>query len=510
MVENEGGGVQEIFAGFCYPRRMSATHAPAPFSLHNAANAEMLRDGFHLGFSPEVEAQVAGLRDIVLPAAKDLRGLLWSSIDNDTSRDLDQIEWAERTVDGIRVLVGIADVGSMVAKGTPIDEHAADQTLTVYTAVQNYPMLPLELSTDRTSLNEGQTRLAHVLEYTVTPDGQRVKCGISVALVENKAQLAYSKVGPWLEGTGEADPKVAGDAALQAQLKLQDEAALALHGARVKAGALEFNRTEADPIVIDGAIHGLRTSTHNRAMDLIEELMIAANETMAVTLRAAGRSCIRRVVQVPARWDRIVELAGRHGGSLPSTPDSGALSAFLLARRAADPDHYPDLALAVIKLMGPGQYVLAKGVVEPGDAEQGHFGLAAQDYAHSTAPNRRFPDLVNQRIVTAMLGGEAAPYTDDELMAIAAHCLERESAARKVERAMIKRVAAVALTPSIGKTFRGVVTGASEKGTYVRVFDPPVEGRVTEGEAGLDVGDTVEVKLVHTDPTHAFIDFARV
>jgi VacB/RNase II family 3'-5' exoribonuclease len=488
---------------------MSDLHSSAPFSLQNAANAEMIKNGFHLGFGPEVVAQVAAIRAGDLPAATDLKGLLWSSIDNDTSRDLDQIEWAERTPDGIRVLVGIADVASRVEKGTPIDQHAADQTMTVYTAVHNFPMLPLELSTDLTSLNEAEPRLAHVLEYTVTPDGQRVKSSISLAVVENKAQLAYSKVGPWLEGTAEADEKVASDPALQQQLKLQDEASRALHEARVKAGALEFNRTEADPIVIDGAVHGLRTSTHNRAMDLIEELMIAANETMASTLRGAGRSCIRRVVQVPARWDRIVELVGRQGTALPATPDSKALSEFLCAKREADPDHYPDLALSIIKLMGPGQYVLAKGVVEPGDAEQGHFGLAAQDYAHSTAPNRRFPDLVNQRIVKAWLEGLEPPYSDDELTVIAGHCLEREGAARKVERAMIKRVAAVALTPSIGKVFRGVVTGASPKGTYVRVFDPPVEGRIVHGEQGLDVGDTVMVKLVHTDPAHAYIDFAR-
>lgn len=488
---------------------MSDLHPSAPFSLQNAANAEMIKNGFHLGFGPEVAAQVEAIRTEALAPAADLTGLLWSSIDNDTSRDLDQIEWAERTPDGIRVMVGIADVASRVAKGTPIDQHAADQTLTVYTAVHNFPMLPLELSTDLTSLNEAETRLAHVLEFTVAADGSRVKSGISLAGVVNRAQLAYSRVGPWLEGTAGPDEKVAADAGLQAQLKLQDEAARALHAARVNAGALEFNRAEADPIVVDGVVQGLRTATHNRAMDLIEELMIAANETMATTLRAAGRSCIRRVVQVPARWDRIVELVGREGTVLPAVPDSKALSEFLCAKRESDPDHYPDLALSVIKLMGPGQYVLAKGVVEPGEPEQGHFGLAAQDYAHSTAPNRRFPDLVNQRIVTALLKGEAPPYTDEELTAIAAHCLEREGAARKVERAMIKRVAAVALTPSIGKVFRGVIVGASPKGTYVRVFDPPVEGRVTQGEAGLDVGDTVQVRLVHTDPAHAYIDFAR-
>jgi len=484
---------------------MSATHPPVPFSLQNAANAEMLKNGFHLGFPPETEAELASMRDAVLPPGEDLEGLLWSSIDNDTSRDLDQIEYAERTADGIRVLVAIADVASRVAKSTAIDGHAADQTLTVYTAVHNFPMLPLELSTDLTSLNEDEARLAHVVEFTVTADGQRVKTSIYLARVRNKAQLAYSKVGPWLEGSSAADEKVAASEGLQAQLRLQDEAARALHAARLRNGALEFNRAEADPVVMDGVVHGLRTATHNRAMDLIEELMIAANETMALTLREAGRSAIRRVVETPARWDRIVELVARQGTELPAVPDSKALSEFLCKKRAEDPDHYPDLALSVIKLMGPGQYVLANASTP----EQGHFGLAAQDYAHSTAPNRRFVDLVTQRIVRAWIAGESAPYADDELSTIAAHCLEREGAARKVERAMIKRVAAVALTASIGKMFRGVVTGASPKGTYVRVFDPPVEGRVTQGEEGLDVGDTVQVKLVHTDPVHAYIDFAR-
>jgi exoribonuclease-2 len=224
--------------------------------------------------------------------------------------------------------------------------------------------------------------------------------------------------------------------------------------------------------------------------------MIAANETMAETLRQAGRSSIRRVVRTPARWDRIVALAAQQGTALPASPDSKALSEFLCAKRASDLDHYPDLALAVIKLMGPGEYVLSN----PAAAEVGHFGLAAQDYAHSTAPNRRFVDLVTQRIVTAWLDGQPAPYSDDELTAIAARCLEREGAARKVERAMIKRVAAVALAASVGKSFRGVITGASEKGTYVRIFDPPAEGRVTQGSQGLDVGDVVQVKLIHTDP----------
>ncbi|RXH57358.1 RNB domain-containing ribonuclease [Granulicella sibirica] len=488
---------------------MSDQQSPAPFSIQNAAAAEMIHNNFRIGFAPEVEEQVAAIRREPAELPNDCKSLLWSSIDNDTSRDLDQVEYAERTPDGIRVLVGIANVAGTVAKDSPIDRHAADQTLTVYTAVHNFPMLPLELSTDLTSLNEDRPRSAVVVEFTVTPDGQRTRTRIYEAEVLNHAQLAYSRVGPWLEGTADPDAKVAADADLQSQLKLQDEAAHALHALRVRNGALEFNRSEADPIVLDGVIHGIRTATHNRAMDLIEELMIASNETMAQTLRQAGRSCIRRIVQVPARWDRIVELVARHGTQLPPTPDAAPLNAFLQAQRAADPDRYPDLALSVIKLMGPGQYVLAKGVPGPNDPLQGHFGLAAQDYAHSTAPNRRFVDLVTQRIVKAFLAGEPPPYTDDELTAIAARCLEREGAARKVERAMIKRVAAVALTGSIGKSFRGVVVGATGKGTYVRIFDPPVEGRIIRNEQGLDVGDTVNVNLVHTDPAHAYIDFAR-
>jgi exoribonuclease-2 len=325
-------------------------------------------------------------------------------------------------------------------------------------------------------------------------------------VVRNKAQLAYSHVGPWLEASAGPDAKVAASAELQAQLKLQDEAAVALRAERVRRGALEFSRAEADPVVVDGKVQSFGTVFHNRASDLIEELMIASNETLAKTLRAAKRSCIRRVVRSPERWARIVELVGRYGTTLPAEPDSGALNTFLQKQQVADAVHYPDLSLAIIKLMGPGEYVLSKG---DGDEVQGHFGLATQDYAHSTAPNRRFADLVTQRVVKAMLAGETPPYTDEELAAIAAHCNERESAARKVERAMVKRIAAVALAGSIGKTFHGVITGANDKGTYVRVFDPPVEGKIVKGANGLDVGDTVDVTLLHTDPQHAFIDFAH-
>ena len=482
------------------------------FDLAAAAKSEMIRDGFHVGEAPGSEEQLAAIRAALgtLPeSGKDLRGLLWSSIDNDTSRDLDQVEYAERTGEGIRVLVGIADVAAAVAKGSALDVAAEAQTQTVYTAVHNFSMLPEELSTDLTSLNEGQDRRAIVIEFTVDAAGLMHGQQIYEAELRNQAQLAYSTVGPWLEGKarsdGRTEPKL-DDAALAAQVRLQDEAAQRLHAQRIKLGALEFNRVEADPVVIDGKVQAIQAVMSNRASDLIADFMIAANETMAATLRKSGRSSIRRVVRSPERWGRIVALVAGKGTTLPAEPDSLALNVFLQAQRAADPVHYPDLSLAIIKLMGPGEYVLAKG----GEEDQpGHFGLAALDYTHSTAPNRRFADLVTQRIVKAMLTVAAAPYTDDELAAIAAHLNERDSAARKVERAMQKRVAAVALAGHIGMHFQGVITGAGPKGTFIRVFNPPVEGKVVHGAEGLDVGDTTQVTLAVADPVHAFIDFTR-
>ncbi|QHN04094.1 RNB domain-containing ribonuclease [Granulicella sp. WH15] len=488
-------------------------HLPPSFDLAASATAEMIREGFHIGELPGSEAQLAQIRaslEAPAPGLHDLRHLLWSSIDNDTSRDLDQLEYAERTAKGIRVLVAIADVASAVLKDTPLDAAARAQTQTVYTAVHNFPMLPLELSTDLTSLNEHQDRRAIVCEFTVDSRGAIVSPAIYAALVRNQAQLAYSTLGPWLEGRpredGRIEHKVFTIIGLSDQLKLQDEAAQLLRAQRIALGALDFNRTEADPVVIDGKVQSIQAVQQNRASDLIAGFMIAANETMARTLRASGRSSIRRVVRSPERWSRIVTLVAAKGTQLPDTPDSAALNTFLQAQRAADPIHYPDLSLAIIKLMGPGEYVLSIGGAEEAP---GHFGLAALDYTHSTAPNRRFADLVTQRIVHAMLADTPPPYTDDELAAIAQHCNDRDTAARKVERAMQKRVAAVALESEIGRHFEGVITGANPKGTFVRVFNPPVEGMVTRGAEGLDVGDTVTVTLASTDPVHAFIDFTH-
>ncbi|MGD0669066.1 MAG: RNB domain-containing ribonuclease [Bryobacteraceae bacterium] len=480
------------------------------FNLLAAARQEMIDHGFAPDFPPEADRQLAAIRPGIQPGSdaslRDLTGLLWSSIDNDDSRDLDQIEWAERTGEGIRVLVGVADVDSLVDKGTPIDCHAAQETTTVYTGVRTFPMLPERLSTDLTSLNEEQERAAVVIEMVVAADGAVAKSGIYRARVHNCAQLAYNAVGAWLEGTGPSPAKVAASADLAAQLKLQDEAAGILREARHRLGALTFDRLEAQPVFVDGKVQDITARAANRAAHLIEDFMIAANEVMARTLRDAGVSSIRRVVKEPERWPRIVELAKQYGDTLPATPDPGALNAFLLRRKAADPVHYADVSLSVLKLMGPGEYVLMR----PGDPPQGHFGLAAHDYTHSTAPNRRFADVVTQRLIKAHAAGTKVGYADDELDGIAKNCTLKEDAARKVERAMTKRMAAVALQHRIGENFQAVVTGNTPKGVFVRIFNPPVEGRLMRGEHGLDVGDRLRVTLLSTDPQRGFLDFGRV
>jgi exoribonuclease-2 len=479
------------------------------FDLAASARAEMLHEGFHPDFPAGTEEQLAGLRVRPAPVAggdiEDLRSLLWSSIDNDTSRDLDQIEYAERVAGGIRVLVGVADVESDVAIKTPIDQHASDQTTTVYTEVSTFPMLPEELSTGLTSLNENADRLAIVVDFTVAVDGSIAASRIGHALVRNKAQLAYNGVGSWLQGTAPAPAKVAASPELQAQLRLQDSVAETLRQKRHELGALDFDRTEAEPVMSNGVITGIAARRKNRATAIIEDFMVAANGVMARALTAAGVASIRRVVKEPERWPRIVDLAAQHGTTLPPDPDPGALAAFLTKQKTADPIHYEDLSLAVIKLMGPGEYV----VLRPGEPSPGHFGLAAHDYTHSTAPNRRFADLVTQRLIKAWLAKKAAPYAPGELDAIASNCTLKEDAARKVERTMQKRVAAVALANRIGQSFDGVVTGDTPKGVFVRVFNPPVEGRLMRGEQGLDVGDRLRVTLLSTNPERGFIDFGR-
>jgi exoribonuclease-2 len=482
---------------------------PSDVDLQAIARQVMIQHGFEPDFPRPVQQQLATLKSHAPTVApngqiRDLRNLLWSSIDNDTSKDLDQIEVAEQLPNGdIKILVGIADVDAFVLRDTPIDAHAAKETTTVYTGVHNFSMLPEILSTGITSLLENQDAFSLIIEFIVSPDGQVLSSDLYRAIVRNKAQLTYNSIGGWFEGSAAPPPKVAASTDLQSQLKLQNQVAQALKKQRYFNGALNIETIEVRPVILDQKVVDVVRQEKNPATDLIEDFMIAANGVVARALERV--SSLRRIVKTPERWDRIVQLAAEQGGKLPAQPDSKALNDFLTQRKAADPDHFADLSLAVIKLMGPGQYVLER----PGDPEQGHFGLAVQDYTHSTAPNRRFADLVTQRIVKAKLSGSTNPYSDGDLESIATNCTQREDAARKVEREMTKRMAAVAMASRIGQTFDGIVTGANTKGTFVRILNPRVEGMLVQGQQGLDVGDNLKVKLLRTDVQHGYIDFAR-
>jgi len=488
---------------------MNQSH-PSHVDLQAAARQIMLENGFEPDFPPEVQQQLAQLdRDPPQKAAngevRDLRHLPWSSIDNDTSRDLDQIEVAERLADGsTRVMVGIADVDAFVARDTAIDRHAGKETTTVYAGVRNFPMLPEKLSTGATSLLEGNENLCVVIEFMVNGGGQVQSHGLYRALVRNQAQLMYNAVGAWLEDRGPAPVKVAQSAELQAQLRLQDEVAQALKNERYRHGALNIETSELHALVLNDKTVSLEQQQKNRATELIEDFMIAANGAVAMALEEKKVPSIRRVVKTPERWDRIVALAAQHGGTLPGQPDSKALNDFLAARKAADPDHFPDLSLAVIKLMGPGEYVLER----PGEPAPGHFGLAVENYTHSTAPNHRFADVVTQRLIKSMLQGKPSPYGEDALSGIARNCTEKEDAARKVERAMSKRLAAVNMSSRIGEMFDAIVTGVTPHGTFVRVLRPRVEGLLVNAHS-VDVGDKLRVKLISADPQRGYIDFVR-
>ena len=481
---------------------------PSHLDLLATAKQIMQEHGFEPDFPAEVSTQLATLNGPVQLSldkdVRDLRDLLWSSIDNDTSRDLDQIEVAERVSNGdVRILVGIADVDAYVAKQTPIDQHAARETTTVYAGVRNFPMLPEQLSTGDSSLLEDQDRPAVVTEFVVGSDGTVKSSNVYRAVVRNQAQLQYNSVGAWLEGRAAAPPKVAAASDLQEQLKLQDEVAQKLKMQRYQHGALNLQSDEVHPLVVNDQVVDLVQQQKNRATELIEDFMVAANGVVARLLENVDS--LRRIVRTPKRWDRIVALAASKGEKLPAQPDSKALNDLLLRRKAADPDHFADLSLTVIKLIGPGEYVLERA----GDTAPGHFGLAVQDYTHSTAPNRRFADVVTQRLIKAKLAGQENPYSDDELTHIASNCTVKEDAARKVEREMAKRLAAIAMQKSIGQVFDAIVTGKTDHDTFVRVLQPHIEGLLAQGSQGLDVGDKVRAKLIRTDPQKGYIDFAR-
>jgi len=486
---------------------------PAP--QHRALLLRVARRALiELGFQPDFPAAaIAEVEALAGPAAadgaRDLRTLPWCSIDNDDSRDLDQLTVARRDAGSgtTRILVAVADVAEVVRPRSAVDAHARTNTTSVYTPPRNFPMLPERLSTDLTSLNPAEDRLALVVEVTVAEDGSSADADVYPARVRNQAKLAYTGVGAWLERRGDAPPALAAAAAEVADnLRLQDEVAQRLKAHRHEHGALVLESLDVRALFDGDTVAGLEAEPRNRARDLIEDFMIAANGAIARFLEARGFPVLRRVVRKPERWPRIVELAKTFGAALPGEPDPAALNAFLTARRAADPLRFPDLSLSIIKLLGRGEYEASF----PGDRVTGHFGLAVSEYTHSTAPNRRYPDLITQRLLKAALAGARPPLTRGELDALAAESTLKEDGAQKIERLMRKAAAACLLAGRIGQEFDGLVTGASDKGTWARILDPPVEGRIERGATGLDVGDRVRVKLIHTDPERGFIDFARV
>ena len=466
------------------------------------------------GLVPDFPVQaLAELDGIHGPATRaeesthDLRDLLWCSIDNDDSRDLDQLAVAEDLPDGAaKVLVAIADVDALVKKRSALDDHARQNTTSVYTVAETFPMLPEKLSTDFTSLNHASDRLAIVIEMVFSGDGSLQSSDLYRATVRNRAKLAYNSVAGWLEGSGPTPQGISTVSGLDENLRLQDRVAQKLKALRHQHGALDLETIQARPVFDGEELKNLEADKGNRAKEIIEDFMIAANGVTARYLASNKFTSLRRVVHIPKRWDRIVDLAAEQGSTLPREPDANALEQFLVSAKAADPLRFPDLSLSVIKLLGSGEYI----VQLPGGGVAGHFGLAVRDYAHSTAPNRRYPDLITQRLLKAAMAGRAQPYENDELETLARHCTAAEDAAKKVERQVTKSAAAILLETRIGDRFDAIVTGASSKGTWVRLLHPPIEGRLERGFEGMEVGHRLRVRLVRTDVERGYIDFKRV
>lgn len=486
--------------------------------LRDRARLEMALNGMRSVFSEEARKQI---RDLLhrfdngegllaigkKSATKDMRHLLWSSIDNPDSKDLDQIEYAERLSDGeTRVYIAIADVDSFVPEKSPIDEAARQNTTSVYTGIINFPMLPDELSYDMTSLLPDVERLAMVYEMTVGSKGHVVGSKVYRALVVNKAKLDYRSIGDWLDGKSAVPREVKKIAGLTEQILLQNHIKELIAELRQKHGSLFLRTVEARAVAVEGQVLDLELVEENPARDLIENLMIVANMAVSGFLDQKGYPSIKRVVRTPERWPKIVELAAYHGEHLPQTPDARKLQAFLLKMRERDPLRFPDLSLRIVKLLGKGEYILDP----PGENNPGHFALAVNDYTHSTAPNRRYVDLITQRLLKAAIDGKPCPYSEDELSDLALECTRKTSLAKKIERTMRKIAAASLLESQIGRSFDGIVTGVKDDEVYVRLLKPPAEGRIVEGGSGLDVGDEVRVKLLMVDETNAYIDFAYV
>jgi VacB/RNase II family 3'-5' exoribonuclease len=478
--------------------------------LQRIARRAMLDKGFLIDFTESSLAIVDHFQEMTIKAdeqIRDLRNLNWCSIDNDDSRDLDQLSVAVPiTRESTKILVAIADVDSRVDKESALEEHARHNTTSVYTSAQIFPMLPEKLSTDLTSLKFNADRLAIVVEFIIKEDGTIQASDIYQAMVLNKAKLAYHSLGAWLDESGPEPDAIGSVGGLDENIRLQDKVAKKLKTLRYDKGALYLETVEARPVFEENEIRDVKEETANSAMSIIQEFMIAANSVVVRFLYGKNFPTIRRVVRVPKRWDRIVELASEWKYKLPVQPDARELDKFLLGAKTSDPVRFPDLSLCVIKLLGSGEYVAGL----QGEDAEGHFGLAVKDYTHSTAPNRRYPDLITQRLLKAALAGNKPPYAGDELKEIATHCTTMEDAARKVERQVEKSTAALLFENRIGGQFDGIITGASDKGTWVRILHPPVEGKLVSGFENMDVGDRIRVQLAHTDVERGFIDFRKV
>ncbi len=476
-------------------------------NLTTIATLAMFSRGLEPEFSQEVQqqlSQLTGPAHETDASIRDQTALPWCSIDNDDSRDLDQLTAVEPLASGeLKVFVAVADVDALVVKGSPIDEHARINTTSVYTSARVFPMLPERLCTDLTSLNQDEDRLALINEMTFTSDGNLVNSTIYRARVRNKAKLAYDAVSAWIDGKGELPAAAQRIAGMDTQLRIQDEIAQKLRVLRRAQGSLEFETFQPRALFQGDRITDIKQQQQNRARQLIEELMIATNGCTAHFLAAQGSPSLRRVVRSPERWQRIVDVANDYGVKLPGQPDGKALEAFLAQQHKADPLRFPDLSLVIVKLMGRGEYVVER----PDSPPIGHFGLAVQDYTHSTAPNRRFPDLITIRMLKAALAGMKLPYSNDELEGLATHCTAQEDAAQKVERQVRKSEAALLLHTHIGQIFSAIVTGIGDKGTWVRIFEPPVEGRLKSDKSVLKVGQSLRVQLVSTSVERGFIDF---
>lgn len=477
--------------------------------LKDLAREAMISRGLQPDFSPEALSEL----DRLLPEkpvsgqVRDQRSLLWCSIDNHESRDLDQLTVAEVLPDGLfRLLVAIADVDSWVRKGSAIDEHARQNTTSVYTSAEIFPMLPEKLSTDLSSLNYHKERLALVVDMAVSAEGELVKSDVYRSLVRSRAKLDYMTVGAWIEGDGPVPEEIQAVEGLAENIRLQDRLAILMKNRRHERGALDFETKESTAVFDGDMISEIREVQRNRAKDIIEEFMICSNESTAGFLMDKKFPSFRRIVRNPKRWDRICEIAAEKGTDLPSDPESVSLQTFMSEQKKIDPDNFQDLSLSIIKLLGPGEYVIGF----PGETSPGHFGLAVRNYSHSTAPNRRFPDLITHRLLKAAISGGQLPYTPEELEDLALHCTQKEDDTKKVERQVSKSAAALVLEHHVGERYDAVVTGAADKGTWVRIRHPHIEGRLVEGSRGTDVGQKIKVELVATDIEMGYIDFKRV